>query len=120
MSIDLLEEARALLDRGGSNQTHAVRAACWVARSALEDELRKLLISRNFDVDGASMRSTLVVLRVVATDDPQLSLRAEYAWTRLSSASHHHAYELAPTIAEARGLIETVEWIARRTASPLR
>lgn len=114
MTASLLAQARELLRRSGPEEPHAVRAACWVARSALEDELRSLLAREGASVNGASTRSALVVLRVIAKDDPELTLRTEYAWARLSDAAHHHAYELAPTLAEARSLIETVEWIAAR------
>ena len=108
----LIEQARELLERAGPGEPHAARAACWVARSALEDELRSLLRVKGADVEGANMRSVLVALRVVAGDDPGVTLRAEYAWARLSDASHHHAYELAPTLGEARALVDLVEWIA--------
>ena len=37
-------------------------------------------------------------------DDPQIAASAQYAWDRLSEASHHHAYELAPTHVEVEGL----------------
>jgi hypothetical protein len=114
VTTSVLAQAHDLLARAGPEEPHAVRAACWVARSALEDELRSLLARAGADVNGASTRSALVVLRVVAKDDPELMLRAEYAWARLSDASHHHAYELAPTLAEVRALVETVEWIAAR------
>ena len=111
MSV-LVQQARALLDRAGPDEPHAIRAACWVARSALDDELRAYLRRAGAEVNGANMRSVLVVLRVIAEHDPELAIRAEYAWARLSDASHHHAYDLAPTLGEARALVESVAWIA--------
>ena len=114
MTGALLDQARALLDRSGVSEPHAVRAACWVARSALDEALRSRLTCEGSPVGAANMRTVLIVLRV-AVDDPELVGRAEYAWASLSSASHHHAYELAPTLAEARALIDSVDWIASRT-----
>jgi hypothetical protein len=42
-------------------------------------------------------------------DGNGLAGRVAYAWNALSHACHHHAYELAPTLAELADWIRTVE-----------
>ena len=55
------------------------------------------------------MASRLSALEVLyREDDPTVAQRAEYAWSRLSNASHYHAFELTPSVAEVRGLVEMV------------
>ena len=102
----LLTLARAQLDAGdaGSN-----RRACWLARSAMEEALDSLLRERGVDTGPlASTRAKLSCLEVAYDDEPGLAARAQYAWTRLSEACHHHAYELSPTALEARDLLDAV------------
>lgn len=103
---ELLDRAREQLD---SASPHATRRACWLARSALEARVRELLTARGVDASQASERARLSCLEGAYPDDRELSARAEYAWQRLSESCHHHAYELAPTWAEARRLIDLVE-----------
>ncbi|MFL5406415.1 MAG: hypothetical protein ACJ79O_11210, partial [Myxococcales bacterium] len=52
--------------------------------------------------------SKLTVLQVAFLQEDDIPTRADYAWSRLSQACHHHAFELAPTAAEARHLINLV------------
>lgn len=54
------------------------------------------------------MRSKLTVLQVAFGPDDALPARAGYAWSGLSQACHHHAFELAPTVSEVRHLIQLV------------
>ena len=96
---------------GGHTPTkvHSHRAACWLARTALEDIVRDLLARKGLDPGGASMRTLLGCLEVAySEDDPTVAATADYAWTRLSSASHQHAYELSPTFSEAEHLLTLV------------
>lgn len=107
---DLLTLARAQLDAGDAGGN---RRACWLARSALEEALDALLRARGIDTGPlASTRARLSCLEVAYDDDPGLAARAQYAWTRLSEACHHHAYALAPTAGEARDLVDAVERLA--------
>jgi hypothetical protein len=60
-------------------------------------------------------------------DDADLAARAGLAWSALRRASHHHAYELAPTVSELRGwlavleeLVATVEGAEAGAPPPLR
>lgn len=102
---DLLERALAQLDAGGPL---AARRACWLARAALEARVRHLLQVKGVGTDKASDRALLTCLEGAYADDRDLVARADYAWGRLSEACHQHAYEIAPTWAEARRLLELV------------
>src|SRR5690606_5584275 len=65
------------------------------------------------DVDGATGRTILICLRVLYREvAPELASEAEGAWTRLSQAVHHHAYELSPTVSEVEDLAASVVRIA--------
>jgi len=103
-----LEQAAAILDGSWPVHMHPARAAAWVTRSALEEILRDLVRAKGCESNGANTRSLLSCLEVLYQDDPQVAGRAQYAWDALSNASHHHAYELAPTVSEIADLIETV------------
>jgi hypothetical protein len=113
----LLEQASAVLE---ASAAHSNRAACWVARVALESAVDDLLETKQRSAPDASMRSKLTVLQVVFDQDDAVSARAEYAWSRLSQACHHHAFELSPTATEVRhliGLVETLTQVAPAGAS---
>ena len=84
------------------------RAACWVTRRGLEAMVSLLLQLRGVDVGRATMNVQLICLRVAYEDDPALFSGLASAWDQLSRACHHHAYELTPTITEARELIGRV------------
>ena len=105
---DLLDVAEAQL---AAPSPHSNRMACWLARSALEQAIERLLGARGIQAGArASARSKLTCLEVTyeGTDVP---VRAQYAWSRLSEACHHHAYELTPISSEAKHLIELVRML---------
>ena len=105
-SAALLTQASAVL---ADATPYSNRAACWIARAALESAVDELLVSRQRTATDATMRSKLTVLQVAcASDQPDLAVRAEYAWSGLSQACHHHAFELTPAGSEVRHLIELV------------
>ena len=52
------------------------------------------------------MRSKLLVLRVF--DSAEAATTTAYAWNRLSTACHMHAYEMQPARAEIEHLCEVV------------
>lgn len=108
----LLEQASGVLAGGGE---HSNRMACWIARSALESCVDDLLLARQRAAESASMRSRLSVLQVAYEQQPEVAQRAEYAWSRLSRACHHHAYELSPTATGAEHLIGVVDSLAAHT-----
>lgn len=105
-AASLLEQASGVLREATA---YSNRAACWIARAALEARVDVLLNERKRNAPEASMRSKLTVLQVAYEDAPVIALRAEYAWSRLSLACHHHAFELTPAAPEVQHLIEVVK-----------
>lgn len=105
----LVKQAEGLLSGAFKPiRAHGIRAACWLARSALEEAVRELLKARAWEPGSASMRSALTCLEIAYGDKPAVAPKAQYAWSRLSSACHHHAFELSPTAAECRHLVGVV------------
>jgi hypothetical protein len=106
----LTQQARILLDGDTTLGNQTIRAACWLARLALEDAISQALMVKGLQPGSASMRSLLSCLEsAYCEDDPELVARAEYAWSGLSKAAHYHAFELSPTVSEARNLLAIVE-----------
>lgn len=111
-----LEQARGLLDGTLPVRVHSVRAAAWVTRSALEEVIHGLIRAKDFEPGRASVRSLLSCIEVLYQDEaPNLATASQYAWDSLSQASHHHAYELAPTHSEVSALADVVENLALYT-----
>ncbi|HEY1135453.1 MAG TPA: hypothetical protein VGE77_12840 [Nocardioides sp.] len=110
----LIDQAAALLDGGGA---HATTRACWLARAALEDAVGDLLVAADLDVGDASGTARLTCLQVAYEEHPDLAARAEYAWSRLSEACHHHAFALAPTHGEAQHLVGLVRQFVAAAAA---
>lgn len=115
-SDSLLEQASAVLE--GASDAHRNRAACWITRAALENAVDDLLDAKQRSAPDASMRSKLTLLQVAFDQDNDVPARAEYAWSRLSQACHHHAFELSPNATEVRHLIGLVETLATDSARP--
>ena len=59
------------------------------------------------------MRAQLICLRTYL-GDADLAARAGHAWSALSRACHHHAYELAPTATELRAWFSVVDELIRK------
>lgn len=112
---DLLAAARNVC-RGGvpiPGMSRA-RAACLLARQAMEQVIDALLAQRQLGCPAASARVRLICLAEAFDDDPEVGRRAAVAWDQLSSACHQHAYELGPTLGEAENLVNDVMWLTRR------
>lgn len=104
-----LDLARRALSGGAGVRSHSLRTACWLSRLALERAVGDLLEAKGVSAPRATMASRLSALEVLyREDDPTVAQRAEYAWSRLSNASHYHAFELTPSVAEVRGLVDMV------------
>jgi hypothetical protein len=111
----LLEQASSVLAKGN---VHSNRAACWIARAALESAVDDLLANRSREAPTATMRSKLTVLEVAfEKEDASVPTLAEYAWSGLSRASHHHAFELTPPFSEVQHLIGLVRQLADTAAN---
>lgn len=81
------------------------RTACWLARRALESLITDLLRARNVEPGTAATRSRLTCLSVAYANNPLLVTEVSTLWDQLSRTCHHHAYELTPTVGEARDLV---------------
>ena len=104
----LLGHARAVLD--GIVRIPGLgppRAAALLARQALEDVVRDRCRAIDQHLSRASMRSCMICLRAFGGED--VGRTAQLAWDGLSRACHHHAFELTPTDAEVRRLIDMVD-----------
>ncbi|MBW9208631.1 hypothetical protein KV100_03115 [Mumia sp. zg.B21] len=105
VSVLLLVQADGLIADSEQGGRHSLRIACWLTRAALEQRVAELLDAKGWDAGRANMRSRLSCLEsAYAADDDVVASQAEYAWAALSRVCHKHAYELAPTVTEARHL----------------
>ncbi|MFZ2482079.1 MAG: hypothetical protein WAW78_15620 [Propioniciclava sp.] len=100
---DLLNQAARLLDL--VDQRWA-RGSALLARIALEDWIREQSATLDADLPQATMRSQLLCLPQVV--DAELAARTAFAWSELSAACHHHAYELSPAPAHLTALLAEV------------
>jgi hypothetical protein len=75
------------------------RVSALLARQALEVAVLELWDRRELDLRGCAMPAQLICLRTYL-GDADLAAHASHAWSALSRACHHHAYELAPTAGE--------------------
>lgn len=111
----MLMIARDLLERPDPHTAGIwPRASALLTRHALEAALDDLWRRRAPGLERCSMRAQLLCLPTYLRADDDLATRASFAWTGLSRASHHHAYELPPTAVELSSWIETVEELAGR------
>jgi hypothetical protein len=89
------------------------RASALLALQALEASLLRLWHRRALDLQGCSMRTQLICLRSYL-EDAKLAARTGHAWSALSRACHHHAYELGPTAGELRSWFSVVSELVER------
>jgi hypothetical protein len=106
----LLDQASKVLQESAA---HSNRAACWIARSALEHAVDDLLEAKRLSANDATMRSKLTLLQVAYEQDNDVPALADQAWHRLSQACHHHAFELAPSATEVQHLMQLVAKVVR-------
>jgi hypothetical protein len=87
------------------------RTAALLARCAFEEWLDEQSASwAPTNYPFPSTRSKLVVLEILG--DRGLGAQARWIWEALSRTVHHHAYELQPSVAEVRHLVEQVRGLA--------
>ncbi len=112
----LLEMADGLLRRADPDTAGLwPRTSALLALEALETSVRRLWERNGLAFRGCSMRTQLICLRSYL-GDARLAARAGHAWSALSRACHHHAYELAPTAGELRTWFSAVEELARASS----
>jgi hypothetical protein len=110
----MLGMARGLLGRADPDTAGLwPRASALLATRALEATVHRPWERRTLDLQGCSMRVQLICLRTYL-GDADLAARAGHAWSALSRASHHHTYELAPTMAELQGWFSVVEELIQK------
>lgn len=102
----VLAAARIVLEnpKAGMDGTWP-RAAALLARQALEGAVDARLVARIPDVAAESMRVRVACLAELVNEDE--AHEAAWLYARLSTACHHHPYEVAPACAELE------EWIDR-------
>src|SRR5437868_9846559 len=104
----MIAVARDLLERPDPHTARIwPRASALLARHALEFALDGLWRRRAPGLERCSMRAQLLCLPAYLATDGDLATRVSYAWSGLSRASHHHAYELPPAAAELSDWIDT-------------
>lgn len=108
----LVRYADDVLDGTVALGSRAARTAALLARLALEDWIDEQSASWAA-VAGKwpTMNSKLVVLE--RHRGAELGQRARRIWQALSLALHHHAYELQPSPAEVRHLVQEVRELER-------
>src|SRR5213594_3023586 len=84
------------------------RATAVLARQALERRLAEALSEKVGGIQRAPVRAQLLCLRILL-DDTAIADEVNVAWWALSRACHHLSYELPPTAAELRALIDIVD-----------
>ena len=103
----LLHHAEEVLEGKVALGSSGPRTAALLARCAFEEWLDERSASWAPTVyPFPSTRSKLVVLE--ALGDEELGAHARWIWEALSRTVHHHAYELQPSAAEVRHLVEQV------------
>lgn len=90
------------------------RAVALLVRQALERSMEELFAVKAPPLMGASLRAQLLCLREWVS--PELAGRVAWAWTALSVACHHHAYDLPPTAPELAAWLEVTDELSRTVA----
>jgi hypothetical protein len=106
---EILYRASDLLERPMSETAGLwPRATAVLARQALERGLTEVLSAKVEGIQKAPVRAQLLCLKIFL-DDTATADEVNLAWWALSRACHHLSYELPPTAAELRPLIEVVD-----------
>ncbi len=118
----LLVAARDLLNRPEPTTAGLwPRASALLARQSLEAALDEFWRTRSpaeaRDCGRVPTHAQLLCLpRYLG--DADLAGRLAWAWTGLSRACHHHAYDMPPSATELAGWIAVVEEFAARSCDP--
>jgi hypothetical protein len=109
-SVDLLAAARDLLERPGLSSVGSwPRAVALLTRQALEKGLEEFWATspETAGLRVCSKKSQLICLPTYL--NRSISWQINYVWAALTSACHYHPYELAPTVGELNGWLETIQ-----------
>ena len=106
---EMLYRAIDLLERPTSETAGLwPRATAVLARQALERGLIETLSAEVEGIQRAPVQAQLLCLRIFM-EDTATADEVNLAWWALSRACHHLSYELPPTAAELRALIDVVD-----------
>jgi hypothetical protein len=106
---EMLYRAIDLLERPTSETAGLwPRATAVLARQALERALTETLSAQVEGIQNAPVQAQLLCLRIFL-EDTATADEVNLAWWALSRACHHLSYELPPTAAELRALIDVVD-----------
>ncbi|BCQ10555.1 hypothetical protein JMUB5695_04013 [Mycobacterium heckeshornense] len=105
IAVELLGHAQRVLTRADIGGLSA-RIAAFLARQALEHIVNQRCIALGVTAPYATTRSKLLILRTL--DSSEVGDTAAFAWNRLSSACHVHAYEMQPSVVEIEQLCGVV------------
>lgn len=112
---ELAHAARALVDTTDTSPRALwARSAALLARQSLEMRLAEVLRTHAPGAQAANFRAQLVCLKGLFPGR-LLPQQVAYTWAALSRATHHFAYELAPTAEELKAWLETVEAFAQES-----
>ena len=104
---DVLDEAQRQLDEFDPATSGAwPHAAAVLIRQSLESTLNAFWLHRAPGMQETSWRDRWQCLPAYLGDKPQ-AREADFAWTALSNACHHRAYEVGLTQDELRGHLTT-------------
>lgn len=87
------------------------RAAALLGRQALELAMRGVWEVTAPGMDRMTFRAQVLCIGTML-NDPSLGGRVSAAWHRLSRASHHGVYDLAPDASELIAALEIVRTLA--------
>jgi hypothetical protein len=111
---DTLAIAKRLLERRNARTTGVwPRAVALLARQALEQSLDDFWRERGIAIARLGTRPQLICLSAYVAD-AALAASVSHAWSSLTRACHHHAYEGASSADELRGWLEAVSDFVRR------
>lgn len=91
------------------------RACAWLIRLALEQSLDEYWTRLLPEARESSMRAQLLLLPRYAGEE--VAGQARDAWFGLAGATHHHAYDFAPTAAELRSWHDLVSKLSAALAN---
>ena len=112
---DLLRTAREVLSRSDTGLTGVwPRATAHLCRQALELALEEFWKKRMPGLVNTNLRTQLICLPLYMKDE-ELARAVAYTWAALSTACHHHIYELAPAASELKAWADTVEAMLNQT-----
>jgi hypothetical protein len=107
IAVDLLDGAELIL-REPRYSVAGVwpRAVALLTRQAIEVAMMEFWIVRAPGLEWCSTHAQLLCLPDYVSER-EIAESASHAWNSLSRICHHHPYELLPTAAELRVLLDT-------------